>query len=123
MTGFVNLTNSQWLTLDDATGAEVAPDVVWSTAAAEYRGSDGLLVTYDCPPDGVLGTVWGTDVYTDDSSVCTAAVHAGLITEVEGGEVVIEISAGLEAYEGSTANGVTTSAYGSWSGSFSFADA
>ena len=50
-------------------------------------------------------------------------VYAGLIDEVDGGEVTIEISAGLEEYEGSTANGVTTSAYGSWSGSFSFPDA
>jgi hypothetical protein len=64
--------------------------------------------------------VWGDGIYTDDSSVCTAAVHAGLITVAEGGRVVIEISAGLDAYEGATANGVTTLPYASWPGSFGF---
>ena len=72
------------------------------------------------PADGTLGAVWGTDVYTDDSSVCTAAVHLGLINELDGGLVVIQISGGLEAYEGTTANGVTSGSYAAWSGSFTF---
>jgi len=33
-----------------------------------------------------------------DSAVCKAAIHAGVI-EAEGGEVVLEIANGLEAYE------------------------
>ena len=73
-----------------------------------------------CPADGTLGSVWGTDVYTDDSSVCTAAVHLGLINELDGGLVVIQISDGLEAYEGTSANGVTSGSYAAWSGSFTF---
>ena len=64
--------------------------------------------------------MWGTDTYTDDSSVCIAAVHAGLITEDEGGRVVIEIAPGEESYTGSEANGITSTDYGSWSGSFTF---
>jgi hypothetical protein len=108
---------------DEPTGAdEVAPGVTWSSVATDYRGEDGLWVGYDCPAGGAAGGVWGTVVYTDDSSVCTAAVHAGLITEIDGGEVVIEISAGLTEYEGSTANGITTLPYGSWSGSFTFVE-
>jgi len=62
----------------------------------------------------------GVDIYTDDSSVCTAAVHAGLITLAQGGRVVIEIRDGLEAYEGGAANGITTLEYASWPGSFVF---
>ena len=79
-----------------------------------------MLVAYLCPADGTLGSVWGTDAYTDDSSVCTAAVHLGLINELDGGLVVIQISGGLDAYEGTTANGVTSGSYGAWSGTFTF---
>lgn len=99
---------------------ETATDVTWTLNASEFQGRDGLLVAYDCTPDGIEATVWGDGVYTDDSSVCTAAVHAGLITIEDGGRVVIEISEGLDAYETSTANGITTYAYASWPGSFEF---
>jgi hypothetical protein len=76
--------------------------------------------TYVCPPDGQAYTVWGTDIYTDDSSVCTAAVHAGLINFEDGGEVAIAIRGGESSYLGTTANGVTTMSYGSWGRSFVF---
>ena len=62
----------------------------------------------------------GTGTYTDDSSICTAAVHAGLITLANGGKVTIEIAPGANSYSGTTANGVTSSSYDSWSGSFTF---
>ena len=61
---------------------------------------------------------WGEDVYTDDSSVCTAAVHAGVITVVEGGTVTIEIRPGVDSYEGTTRNGIMTRSYPAWEGSF-----
>lgn len=99
---------------------EVAPTVTWALNAQEYQGQNGLLVAYDCTPDGSPTTVWGTEVYTDDSSVCSAAVHAGLITVADGGLVVIEITPGEESYVGSTANGITTNDYASWPGSFIF---
>jgi hypothetical protein len=97
-----------------------ATEQSWHADATSYRGSNGGAFTFDCLRGGSLNPVWGTDVYTDDSSVCTAAVHAGLITLDEGGVVVIRIRRGLEAYEGSTRNGVRTSAYEQWDGSFEF---
>lgn len=97
-----------------------AEDVSWDLNAVEFRGRDGERIAYDCPAGGTIGIVWGTDTYTDDSSVCSAAVHAGLITVEEGGRVVIEIAPGEESYTGSEANGVTTNDYGSWGGSFTF---
>lgn len=60
------------------------------------------------------GTVWGSDLYTDDSDICTAAVHAGAIP-ASGGTVRVIAEAGMESYSGSTRNGVTTSNYGEWS--------
>lgn len=107
---------------DEGSGApdEEAPDVSWDLNAAQYRGEDGKRIAFLCPPDGEIGTVWGTDTYTDDSSVCSAAVHQGIINTIEGGRVVVEIGPGEESYEGSEANGVTSLDYGSWGGSFTF---
>ncbi|KAG8555482.1 hypothetical protein GDO81_017719 [Engystomops pustulosus] len=58
-------------------------------------------------------SVWGTDVYTDDSSICRAAIHAGLIPN-EGGEVTVWKTPGHVSYSGSTRNGITTKHYGTW---------
>ncbi len=98
----------------------VAPDSAWDLNATVYRGQNGLRVRVDCPPDGTPYSVWGSGTYTDDSSICTAAVHAGLITIAAGGTVVIQIAPGLEQYTGTEANGITTSSYGAWSGSYVF---
>lgn len=92
----------------------------WEATAVAYRGMNGSRYTYSCPAGGVVHAVWGTDLYTDDSSVCTAAVHAGRITIASGGSVTIEIRAAASSYTGSTRNGVTTTSYGPWHGSFVF---
>jgi LCCL domain len=92
----------------------------WHVSPVDHRGANGQVFEFVCPPDGHLGDVWGTDVYTDDSSICTAAVQAGLIQRVAGGRVSVRIEPGRDKYEGSTRNGVTSDDYGSWKGSFSF---
>lgn len=73
----------------------------------------------DCAADS--GTVWGTDLYTSDSSVCVAAIHSGALTASEGGLLLVTMSEGLESYTGSTANGVESRDYGTWNESFSVA--
>lgn len=95
----------------------------WNRTAGPYRGQIGEQIDVDCDAGGEEATVWGTNVYTDDSSICTAAVHQGLITFDEGGTVTVEILDGQDEYVGSEANGVTTRGYGSWGGSFEFPDA
>ena len=95
-----------------------AVDITWTQDASNKRSSIGQTFVYNCSPNGTFDTVWGTDVYTDDSSICTAGVHAGKITRAAGGIVTIEIRPAQDAYAGSTRNGVTTSSYGSWGGSF-----
>jgi hypothetical protein len=92
----------------------------WFTTARDHRGLDGQTFTYNCPGNGIALSVWGTDVYSDDSSVCTAAVHAGLITRATGGTVTIEIQPGRRRYQGSERRGVNSSDYGNWDGSFAF---
>ncbi len=93
----------------------------WGTQADQWRGQNGTRHTLLCPPGGpTAGRLWGTDIYTDDSSVCLAATHAGLITATAGGTVTIEIRPGQAGYTGSARNGVTSNPYGGWSGSFVF---
>ncbi|KAA0234891.1 MAG: hypothetical protein EDR02_07590 [Actinobacteria bacterium] len=94
----------------------------WELTAVPYRDRVGETVEIECPPDGEPTTIWGTGTYTDDSSICTAAVHAGLITLEDGGDVSIEVTEGEESYEGSEANGITSTDYGAWDGSFVFTD-
>jgi hypothetical protein len=78
-------------------------------------------VTLVCPPEGrSRGDVYGTDSYTDDSSVCIAAVHAGVITADRGGAVTIVIGEGRDRYEGTSRNGVQSQSFSKTSGSFTF---
>lgn len=102
--------------------ARPSMDVTWAAEATVHRGMDGETFEYPCAPDGTFGAVWGTDVYTDDSSVCTAAVHAGVITRETGGTVTIVILPGRATYEGSARNDVTTEWYGAWEGSYEFVE-
>lgn len=84
-----------------------------------YRGQDGLQLECYCP-SASAGSVWGTDMYTDDSSLCRAALHAGAIT-ASGGFIAATVHPGASSYTGSTRNGVTSASYGAWGGSYSVA--
>jgi LCCL domain len=57
------------------------------------------------------GQVWGTDVYTRDSVLGAAAVHAGLLKPGQSAVLRLEVVPARESYPGSTRNGVTTSDY------------
>ena len=92
----------------------------WGADATDYLGENGQRYLYMCPPGGSPGFLWGTGTYSDDSSVCTAAVQQGLITLANGGYVTIEIRPGANSYTGSTKNGITSSDWGSWYGSYIF---
>lgn len=95
----------------------------WTADAQAHRGSDGEQFDQDCPAGGEADTIWGVELYTDDSSICTAAVHVGLLTFDEGGSVTYEIAPGEERYESGIANDITSASYGPWNGSFLFPDA
>ena len=69
------------------------------------------------------GAIWGTDIYTSDTHIPTAAVHAGVITVGQTKEVYIKVVQGLSEYAGTTRNGVTTSGYGGWDLSYQFVSA
>ena len=64
------------------------------------------------------GSLWGTDLYTLDSSLAATAVHAGVLKSGERGVVKVTILAGQPAYAGSVRNGITSQNWGSYDGSF-----
>lgn len=102
------------------TSAFAMQEINWSTQASSMRGRNGQRVSYFCPPGGAIGNLWGSGLYTDDSSICTAAVHAGLINTYNGGDFTIEIRPGAGSYQGSRRNGVSSKGYGGFQGSFVF---
>lgn len=99
--------------------AEGTP-TTWEATATSLNGADGQTLTLRCSPGGTAHSVWGSDIYTADSSICTAGVHSGLITYERGGTVTIELRSGRPIYGCSERNGVTTSSYGSYQHSFVF---
>ncbi|MDG2002500.1 MAG: LCCL domain-containing protein [Novosphingobium sp.] len=92
-----------------------------------FRGQKWAGLTCSCSAAAAAegGSVWGTDVYTDDSNICRAASHAGVIGPSGGGVpwggyIGVRVAPGQSSYTGTTRNGITTSSYGSWHGSFRF---
>jgi hypothetical protein len=96
-------------------GGGHGPLIKWNESPlVPQRGNDksGQRFTYTCPSNGTPSDVFGTDTYTDDSPICPAAVHAGLITFASGGTVTVELRRpGLTYYTGSSRNGVTSRSY------------
>jgi hypothetical protein len=58
------------------------------------------------------GQLWGTDVYTGDSAIALAAVHAGLVRPGETAILKVTVTRPLPQYPGSTRNGVTSHDFG-----------
>lgn len=92
-----------------------------SATAASLKGSIGQRFTLTCPAiSRAQNSIYGTDVYTADSPICQAALHAGALRTDQPGSVTIEISEGARQYQGSTRNGVTTRSYGPYPSAFRF---
>jgi LCCL domain len=90
----------------------------WDVSAIPLRNQPGSRFVYVCPASGRKDQVWGTRIYSDNSSVCSAALHAGAFTYENGGIVTIEHLPGQSSYTGSTQNGITSASLASWPGSF-----
>jgi hypothetical protein len=72
--------------------------------------------TVTCPVGcGIGGDIWGTNIYTDDSSICKASLHA---TGRDGGSFFITMETGEPSYAGSFQNGVSSSPREQWDRSF-----
>jgi hypothetical protein len=91
------------------------------TSAGSISAEAESTVDVTCPAACDVRSIWGTDIYTDDSSICTAAAHAGVINLEAGGDLTITILDGQNSYSASERNNITSNDYGSWGRSFSVA--
>jgi hypothetical protein len=99
---------------DDPLPKEVLPDPGTLSNYAQFIGQ-----TYLFKVTGAAGgSVWGTDVYTSDSSLAAVAVHAGVLKMGETGVVLVKIVSPPGSFAGSTRHGITTSDYGPYSGAY-----
>ena len=64
------------------------------------------------------GSIWGTDVYTGDTDLATAAVHAGALRVGETAVLEVRIVPSPPQHLGSARNGVTTSNWGTYGFSY-----
>lgn len=64
------------------------------------------------------GPLWGVDVYTGDSSLAVAAVHAGAVRLGETGVVKVTLVTPLQNYAGATRNGVTSHEFGRYGSAY-----
>jgi hypothetical protein len=92
--------------------------IACDAAASTLAGPTGARHVVVCPGGCGQATIWGTDVYTDDSSICVAAIHVGAIPAAIGGPVAVTILDGMPSYVGLKRNGVSSSPYGVWQRSF-----
>jgi LCCL domain/Putative Ig domain len=87
-----------------------------------YRGKNGQTFQFTLT-GAAAGTVWGSDYYTDDSTLARAAVHAGVVAVGETKLVTVTLLGGQAGYAASTRNGVTTASWPAWPGSYAFSGA
>jgi hypothetical protein len=90
------------------------------TTAAAFRNQAGKVVTFVCPAISTYRAIWGTDVYSYDSDICTAAVHASALQPGIPGQVTIKIGAATNAFDALQRNGVTSLSYGAADTTYSF---
>ena len=96
----------------NAQGSSRVAEIGWSSRLSSMGINKAKNVgkTYDffCQPaaeDLIHAPMWGSNVYTANSGICSTAVHSGMISE-EGGIVSIELLEGQEFYTGSQKNEV-----------------
>lgn len=97
-----------------------------SASDARFSGPSGKTFRLACPKNCANhpeGNVMGNLIYSDDSSICKAAIHAGFIKNEEGGEFIMEIANGVAQYEGTTRNAITSASRGPNTRSFSIKEA
>jgi len=83
-----------------------------------YRNQVGMSFYFKVT-GAATGPVYGTDVYTSDSLLATAAVHAGVLKVGEKGVVKVTMVTVEPFYKSTTRNGVTSSGWnGPWYGAY-----
>jgi hypothetical protein len=82
-----------------------------------YQAMIGQTLTFKVTGNPA-GSIWGTDMYTLDTSLATAAVHCGVLKPGETGNVRVQILGPQAAFVGSARHGVSSSDYGGYPGAY-----
>jgi len=87
---------------------------VASDAPANMHGlCETVGTTYYFRVTGVTeGQLWGTDIYSGDSTIGAAAVHAGLLQPGKTDVLRVTVVTPPERFPGTVRNGVTSTEYG-----------
>lgn len=86
-----------------------------------FRDKVGKVFTFSITGNS-NGSVWGGDngIYSDDSQLSAAAVHAGVVRSGQTAIVKVKVMKGMPSYKGNTKHGISSNAYGAWAGSYMF---
>ena len=108
------------LNADELANAPAAPANM--TAYQNQFGKEYVFtVTGFNPSPGASPGLWGTDVYTLDSSVAAAVVHAGFAKPGETIAVRVRIVHSPQQFVSTTRHGISSTAYGNYpTGAFEF---
>jgi len=83
---------------------------------------DSIGATYYFRVIGQMdGSLWGTDVYTGDSQIGAAAVHAGLMKPLEVAVIKVTVVGPPTQFHGSVRNGVTSHDFGRYGTAYELA--
>lgn len=100
---------------DEQEDLEAAPDPGNLKA---FESQQGKVFAFKVTGTAAGGSVWGTDIYTTDSKLSIAAVHAGVVKVGETGIVHLKIIASPPSFAGSARNGISTSPYGRYTAAY-----
>lgn len=126
--GIVSLSYGSWVGSYEVHSVQVDDAIITDDTSITIAEAPGSLTEYRDQVGSKLrfrvigsdaGRIWGTSIYTDDSTLALVCVHAGVLKIGETGIVEVTVLPGQTSYEGSLQNGITSNSYGSWTGSYS----
>jgi hypothetical protein len=102
-------------------GGPVNSDYSTNIHAVDKRENIGRKYCYKIKGSSE-GTVWGDNIYTDDSNIAKAAVLEGKCQLGQEKIVGIKMIEGKSSYSSASRYGVSSVTYGSWPASYIFTD-
>ena len=78
----------------------------WRLTLSDMDTEPGEIISIELPAGGFYRTVFGSGIYGGNSSIGSAAVHAGLISYESGGKVTLVVRRSPVYFMGGKSNGV-----------------
>jgi len=86
----------------------------------DYQENIGKTYTFIVKGDINGGSIYGgkNNIYTSDSDLSVACVHAGILKDGSVGKVTVKVLADQGGYPSLTRNGITSGEWGAWRGAY-----